>query len=72
MRNRSLSGWFKSRIIFFGDVITELKKVVWPSRRDIRNLTTIVLIVSIGVGLLLGAIDFGFFHLVNDVFLRGR
>lgn len=72
LRRRSFIGWVKGRISFFGEVIAELKKVVWPSRRDIRNLTTIVLIVSILVGLFLGAVDLGFFRLVNDVFLRGR
>lgn len=72
MRRRSFSGWVKGRINFFGEVVTELKKVIWPSQRDTRNLTTVVLVVSIAVGLLLAAIDLGFFNLVNDVFLRGR
>lgn len=72
MKNRSLAGWVKARVTFFSDVMAELKKVVWPSRRDLRNLTTIVVIVSVAVGLLLGAIDLGFFHLVNGVFLRGH
>ncbi|MFC2034700.1 preprotein translocase subunit SecE [Chloroflexota bacterium] len=51
--------------------IAELKKVVWLSRREIAYLTALVLMVSIVTGIVLGAIDFGFTRLVNDVFIGG-
>ena len=57
------------RFGFIGETIAELKKVVWLSRREIIYLTTLVLIVSIAVGIILGIIDYGFTRLVNDVFL---
>jgi preprotein translocase subunit SecE len=56
---------------FFGDIIAELKKVVWLTRREIVYLTTLVLIVAITMGLILGVIDYGFTRLVNDIFLAG-
>jgi preprotein translocase subunit SecE len=48
-----------------------LKKVVWLSRREVIYLSTLVLIISVSAGLVLGAIDFGFSALVENV-LVGR
>lgn len=58
-----------SRFRFIGEIIAELKKVVWLSRREIIYLSVLVLIVSIIAGLVLGAIDYGFAGLVEKVFL---
>ncbi|MFC2034471.1 preprotein translocase subunit SecE [Chloroflexota bacterium] len=58
-----------SRFKFIGETIAELKKVVWLTRREIIYLTTLVLIVSIAVGIFLGVLDYGFTKLVNDIFL---
>ena len=58
-----------SRFRFIGEIISELKKVVWLSRREAIYLTTLVLIVTIGVGIILGAIDFGFLNLVDGLIL---
>ncbi|HEY51601.1 MAG TPA: preprotein translocase subunit SecE [Dehalococcoidia bacterium] len=59
----------RSRLRFIGETITELKKVVWLSRREVLYLSTLVLIISVIAGLILGAIDYGFSALVGDVFL---
>jgi len=61
----------RSRIRFIGEIITELKKVVWLSRREILYLSTLVLVISVIAGLVLGAIDYGFSALVENV-LVGR
>ena len=58
-----------SRFKFFGDTIAELKKVVWLSRREAAYLTGMVLIVSIIAGIVLGAVDYGFTELVENVLL---
>ena len=58
-----------SRFRFIGDIIAELKKVVWLTRREAIYLTTLVLIVAIVMGILLGAFDYGFSQLVDRVFL---
>jgi preprotein translocase subunit SecE len=42
---------------FFKEVRDELKKVVWPSREEVIRLTSVVIIVSLGIGLFLGGID---------------
>jgi preprotein translocase subunit SecE len=57
------------RLRFFGEVIAELRKVVWLSRREVMYLSTLVLVISVVAGLILGAIDFGFTGLVEQIFL---
>ena len=42
---------------FATDVIDEMKKVSWPSRQETIRLTTIVIIVSLIIGLYVGIID---------------
>lgn len=58
------------RFRFVNETIAELKKVVWLSRREVVYLTTLVLIVSLVVGIILGIIDFGFTKLM-DVLVGG-
>ena len=54
---------------YIGEIVTELKKVVWLSRREVAYLTGIVLLVTIAAGIVLGALDFGFSALVEKVFV---
>ncbi len=61
----------RPRFRFIGETLAELKKVVWLTRREVAYLTLLVLIVSIAVGLVLGAFDYGFTNLVNKLFLGG-
>ena len=58
-----------SRFRFISETIGELKKVVWLTRREAAYLTVLVLIVAIVVGLVLGAIDYGFTNLVDKLFI---
>ncbi|MFB0559360.1 MAG: preprotein translocase subunit SecE [Dehalococcoidales bacterium] len=60
-----------SRFRRVGEIIAELKKVVWLTRREVAYLTLLVLIVSIAVGLILGAVDYGFSNLINKLLLGG-
>ena len=61
-----------SRFRFFGQIISELRKAVWPTRQEAIRLSLMVIAVAAAVGIILGATDFGFTQLVNDVFLIGR
>ncbi|MBI4301839.1 MAG: preprotein translocase subunit SecE [Chloroflexi bacterium] len=58
------------RFGFFKDTVSELKKVVWPTRREAINLTRIVIIASVAVGLTLAVIDFIFSRLVKELLVR--
>ncbi len=60
-----------SRLRFIGETISELKKVVWLTRREATYLTFLVLIVSAAAGIVLGAFDYGFTTLVNKLFIGG-
>jgi len=55
----------------FGEVIAELKKVVWLSKRETGYLTGIVLVATIAAGAFLGFVDFGFAEAVNKLLLGG-
>jgi preprotein translocase subunit SecE len=57
------------RFRFIGEIIGELRKVVWLSRREIIYLSTLVLIVSVAAGVILGAVDYGFSALIEGIFL---
>ena len=42
---------------FATDIIDEMKKVSWPTKSETIRLTTIVIIVSLIIGLYVGIID---------------
>ena len=52
------------------DIVSELKKVTWPSRDETSYLTMVVIIVAIAVGIALGAIDIFFNWLIDRLLLR--
>ncbi len=39
------------------DVVTELKKVTWPTKKETVRLTTVVIVTSLIIGLYIGIID---------------
>ncbi|MDO8611948.1 MAG: preprotein translocase subunit SecE [Dehalococcoidia bacterium] len=63
----AVAGW---RPRFLMDIISELRKVVWPSRQEAMHLTMVVVIVSALLGALLGGIDIGFGWLIDNTLLR--
>lgn len=50
----------KSVVNFFSEVKTELSKVTWPKRRETIRLTSVVILVSVIVGLFVGGLDYLF------------
>ncbi len=54
---------------YIGEIINELRKVVWLTKREAAYLTVLVLIVTICAGIFLGALDYGFTELVDKVFM---
>ena len=62
------SGGIASRIVstertsgvrkFVRETMSEIKKVNWPDRDTTRNLTLVVVAVSVALGLLLGGLDY--------------
>jgi len=58
-----------SRFKFLTETISELKKVVWLSRREVAYLTFLVLVVCVIASLFLGAFDYSFTKLVDTFFI---
>ncbi|MEE8373781.1 MAG: preprotein translocase subunit SecE [Dehalococcoidia bacterium] len=56
-----------SRFRLFGETISELRKVVWPTRREATYLTSIVIVVTVIVALVLWLIDYGFSELIGFI-----
>jgi preprotein translocase subunit SecE len=50
-------------IEFIREIRSELRKVVWPTRQELINLTSVVLAMSAAMAAVLGTIDFGFSQL---------
>jgi preprotein translocase SecE subunit len=46
---------------------SELRKVAWPTRQTVVNLTLIVIAVSIGVGAYIAVLDLGLQELLSQV-----
>jgi preprotein translocase SecE subunit len=52
---------------FFEEAWSELKKVAWPTRTQVRNLTILVFVISGVVGLYITALDWVFSEAVRLV-----
>jgi preprotein translocase subunit SecE len=61
-----LLGW---RPRFLMDVISELRKVVWPKREDVVHLTFVIVVVTLMIGAVLGLIDISFSWLIDKTLL---
>ena len=55
----------KRVILFFRDYKSEIKKIVWPSFKDVIKNTGIVLIMCAVVGVLIWLVDFGLGSLID-------
>jgi preprotein translocase subunit SecE len=56
-----------SPVTFVQEVVTELKKVSWPSFAQTRNMTILVIIVSLLMGVYVGGADYLFTQLMNRI-----
>lgn len=45
---------------FFAGIKSEMKKVVWPKKDTILKETTVVVIVSVILGIIISLVDLGF------------
>ena len=61
----------RSRLSFFSDAITELRKAHWPTRQEALRLSLLVLIICVVLGAFLGAVDYGFTKFFVNLVLGG-
>ena len=46
---------------------SEVRKVVWPTRRETANMTMVVLAIAVALGIFLGGVDFIFSELFRQL-----
>jgi len=45
---------------YFREAITEMKKVIWPTKKQTTTYTIVVIALSIGIALFFGILDYAF------------
>ncbi|GAB3455679.1 preprotein translocase subunit SecE [Kineococcus endophyticus] len=55
-------------LLFLRQVVEELRKVVWPSRRDLLSYTGVVLVFVVVMMLFVSLLDYGIGKLILLVF----
>ena len=54
--------------LFLSEVRNELKRVTWPSQKEVTATTIVVILTSAFFGIYLFALDFGLLRLVQWIF----
>ena len=60
--------WWPSTRDFFRDVLSEVRKVTWPSRGEVVGTTIVVIVACFIFGFYLFVIDSGLSWLVDRIF----
>ena len=63
-----VGGWFSRARRFLGEVRAELGRVTWPTGREVRATTIVVIVISSIIGLYLYAVDIFLSWLVARIF----
>lgn len=59
----------KEKIIkFFEDVVKEMKKVTWPTKEELKESTTIVIVVCLLIAAFTYVIDMGVSQIMKGLF----
>ena len=59
---------FVTRIkTFVREVLAEFRKVTWPTRQELVNSTTIVIVVTVVLAFFLGGVDIGLSWIVEGI-----
>jgi preprotein translocase subunit SecE len=61
---------FEQARLFLSEVRNELKRVTWPSQKEVYATTVVVILTSLFFGIYLFAIDQVFFNLVQWILRR--
>ena len=54
--------------LFVRQVISELRKVIWPTRRELRTYTIVALVFVLVMVVIVTSLDYGFTKMVFAVF----
>ncbi|MFJ1703200.1 preprotein translocase subunit SecE [Kitasatospora sp. NPDC088346] len=65
---RAKKGLFARAAVFYRQIIAELRKVVWPTRNELIQYTTVVVTFVVVMMMLVYGIDYGFSKLSLWIF----
>ena len=51
--------------VFWGETVGELKKAAWPTRKELKESTIVVIVGIALLGLYIGIVDFSLFEVVS-------
>jgi preprotein translocase subunit SecE len=63
-------GWFASSRAFLTEVRNEMRRVTWPSRKEVYAATVVVVLTAVFFGLYLWGLDLVFQAMVNWIFAQ--
>lgn len=63
----SVTQWWRQAVQFVGEAWQELRKVVWPGRKETLGTTAVVLFLVLVIAGFLGLVDMGLSALVKKV-----
>jgi preprotein translocase subunit SecE len=63
----AISGYINIIVQFLRDSKTELKKVKWPTRKELLASTSMVIILALILALFLGLIDFSLIKIITKI-----
>ena len=66
-KGNNISGYFNVAVQFLRDSKMELKKVKWPTRKELLASTAMVLLLVLSVAFYLGLIDFGLIKIIRAI-----
>ncbi|GAA0662255.1 hypothetical protein GCM10010193_11900 [Kitasatospora atroaurantiaca] len=65
---RAKKGVFARAALFYRQIIAELRKVVWPSRHDLMQYTSVVVVFVVVIMGVVASLDYGFSKLSLWIF----
>ena len=65
-----VKGWWERSRSFLTEVRNEMRRVTWPSRREVYATTLVVILVSSFFGIYLWILDLGIGRVIDWIFRR--
>ena len=66
--SRGIAAWWQGSRSFLTEVRNEMRRVTWPSRREVQATTIVVILVATFFGVYLYGVDLILGYLVRGIF----
>jgi len=64
---RGITAWWSNSRTFLTEVRNEMRRVTWPSRKEVYATTVVVIVTSAFFGLYLWGLDLALSRIVNGI-----